>query len=60
MRRRSGADINVQNADGDTAAHLAASLRNLSLLTILLQAGCCLYCPSDYVEDSLCHCWIHD
>ncbi len=36
---RSGANINAQNADGDTAAHLAAILHNLSLLTILLQAG---------------------
>ena len=36
---RSGANINAQNADGDTAAHLAAILHNLSLLTTLLQAG---------------------
>ena len=36
--RRYGADINKQNADGDTAAHLAATLHNLNLLTVLLQA----------------------
>ncbi len=36
---RSGANVNAQNADGDTAAHLAAILHNLSLLTILLQAS---------------------
>jgi len=39
MMIKSGADINLQDADGDTPLHNAASCRNLELVKILYQAG---------------------